>query len=190
MSGSWVFAGLVFSLASLTYLASTDPKRRRSHGQKVLERPSLLWPARIVLWGPGMLLIGLGNWSGLVIWAGALTTLGWVLVAISPAAYAQLRKDIQRIRIQVWEQLGRRAQSLLETQARYVPERLRAWSLKIPRVRLSAAERTQSAVVEELNARITALEARLNRLERGEEPMTPMARESEGGKLTTKQAAE
>lgn len=189
MSGFLIFACLVVSLAGLAYLALTDPKRRRTHGQEVLDRRPYLWPARIALFGPGVLLTGLGHWSGLTIWAGAVTTLGWLIAALSPATYAGLVQDVRRNRMEAWDWLKAMAQTLFDVPARYVPERLKAWTLELPRMRKISPGRTQPAEVEELKARITALEARLYRLEHGEEPMTTLADEHEDDDLTTKQPA-
>lgn len=189
MSGFLIYASIFASLAALAYLTFTDPKRRRTHGQEVLDHRPYLWPARIALFGPGVLLIGLGHWSGLTIWAGAVTTLGWVIAALSPATYARLVQDIERKRIEAWDWLKAIAQTLIVEPARYVPERLKVWTFDLPRMRKRSPGRIQLAEVEELKARITALEARLYRLENGEEPMTALADEHEDNELTTKQPA-
>ncbi|MEM9124945.1 MAG: hypothetical protein AAGB28_04150 [Pseudomonadota bacterium] len=87
MSGWFVIVMIAVSLTGLGYLARTDAKRRRIFGQIALHRRRFIWPARLAVFGPGLLLVGLGHWSGLMIWAGAVTTLGWAMAAIRPQGY-------------------------------------------------------------------------------------------------------
>lgn len=91
MSG-WVLFFILTSLTGLGYLAGTDAKRRRIFGQSVLNRRRFLWPARLAVFAPGLILLLIANWSGFMIWAGAITTLGWVLTAIRPDSYQQAQK--------------------------------------------------------------------------------------------------
>ncbi|MEM6480555.1 MAG: hypothetical protein AAF681_01820 [Pseudomonadota bacterium] len=91
MTGASIFALIVLSLAGLGYLAATDPKRRRIFKQSKIERRPFAWPARIATFAPGLYLTIIGHWSGLSIWAGAVTTVGWAMVAIQPDRYYQAR---------------------------------------------------------------------------------------------------
>lgn len=163
MSGALIFGLIVLSLAGLGYLAWTDPKRRRVHGIPLPQRRRFLWPARVVVFGPGLLLTGLGHWSGLAIWAGAVTTLGWVLAALSPARYAALMEH------------GRQSFTVLRRQTRALMAPVKAWiRLGAKRIRTAAAtslsrigptHATDTDYIAALEARIVALEARLMRLE-------------------------
>lgn len=168
MNGWVIFAAILLSLGGLVYLAWTDPKRRRTHDLPKIERRPVVWPARIATFGPGVYLTVIGHWSGLAIWAGAVTTLGWIMAAITPETYAKLSADIRTYREQGWMKAQQMLQHLSKMPARYVPERLKAWRNNLPRLSNMTQGTTQPAEIEELKARITALEARLHRLEQGE----------------------
>lgn len=165
---SWVvFAASLISLAGLGYLASTDPKRRRTHGLAKLKKRTFLWPARLATFGPGLYLAVIGHWAGLSIWAGTATTLGWVIAAITPQAYARLQADLRAQR-----EGGRtKARELLErlssVSIRYAPERLRMWRSFLPHLNKKPKGRSLPGEVEALKDRIAALEARIARLETG-----------------------
>lgn len=165
MSGALIFGLIVLSLAGLGYLAWTDPKRRRVHGIPLPQRRRCLWPARVVVFGPGLLLTGLGHWSGLAIWAGAVTTLGWVLAALSPARYAALMEH------------GRQSFTVLQRRVRALMAPVKAWiSVSAARIKAAAAtslsrigpahpKAADTDTIASLEARIVALEAQLLRLE-------------------------
>ena len=72
------------SLAGLGWLSATDPKRRRAFGLPALttERPARAVWALVPL--PGMLVPFWSGAAGFVIWLGATSVLGWVLVAVPP----------------------------------------------------------------------------------------------------------
>ncbi|MEM8648667.1 MAG: hypothetical protein AAGF86_20325, partial [Pseudomonadota bacterium] len=101
MSGWIVFILILLSLYGLAYLMRTDPKRRRTHDLPQLKDRPLVWPARLMIFGPGAYLIAIGHWSGLSIWAGAITTLGWMMITTSPDTYAKsgaiLREEWVRV---------------------------------------------------------------------------------------------
>jgi len=95
MNAVSVFALVALSLLGLGYFLKTDPKRRRTAGLPMFESRRLLWPARALLLAPGALLLVLGHWSGLAIWAGTVTVVGWVLAATSGAAYSAFADKAQ-----------------------------------------------------------------------------------------------
>ena len=78
---------ILVSLAGFAYLGATDPKRRRVHKASKLTRRPFFWPARIAAFAPGIALIAMSHWSGLAIWAGALTVIVWGVAALPPQAY-------------------------------------------------------------------------------------------------------
>ena len=84
MSVAAALAATGLSLAGLGWLSATDPKRRRAFG---LAAPTTERPARAV-WAlvplPGMLVPFWSGAAGFVIWLGATSVLGWVLVAVPP----------------------------------------------------------------------------------------------------------
>ncbi|MEM9439395.1 MAG: hypothetical protein AAGA73_03025 [Pseudomonadota bacterium] len=180
MSFALVFALIAISLVGLGYLATTDPKRRRSHGLASLERQPLVWPSRVATFGPGILLIIVGHWSGLAIWAGAVTVLGWIIAALPPAQYTQLKDAFgigvlkvthtadNRIR-DLRKVAGTKATSFVKEIARVLAGRVRGlnaswqnWMTK-PRWLLHKTEKTSEVSL--LKARIKALEARIHHLE-------------------------
>jgi len=85
MSGIWTLLAVGASLAAVARLAASDPKRRRVFGLPPTGRPRR---ARLLLGmalAPCAALAWLGTTADVVIWCGAVTTLGWFLVAIPPA---------------------------------------------------------------------------------------------------------
>ncbi|MEM6577919.1 MAG: hypothetical protein AAF678_05460 [Pseudomonadota bacterium] len=168
MSGLAIFAAILFSLAGLAYLTSTDSKRRRTHDLAKIDKRSFVWPARVASFGPGIYLTAIGHWSGLAIWAGAVTTLGWVIAAITPQTYARLKTDLRVQSDNVRDKAHELLQRLYTMPARYVSERLRAWRIDLSRLSETPLENPQAAEMDALKARITALEARLARMETGE----------------------
>lgn len=169
MSGWLIFVGIPLSLGGLAYLGWTDPKRRRTHDLPKIERRPFAWLARLATLGPGIYLTLIGHWSGLTIWAGAITTLGWIMAAITPDTYAKLSADIRTQRVQGWMKAQQLLQHFSKMLAGYVPESLRAWRIDLPRLRRTPARIPQPAEIDALKARITALEVRLAKLET-EEP--------------------
>lgn len=166
MSMGAVFALTLVSLIGLGYLAWSDPKRRRTFRETKLERRPLLWPARAALFGPGALLVAIGHWSGLTIWAGAVTVLGWIMAAISPAAYArfgsELRGAMGDASSYLRERVTTKPISPSHVVTRHVLPRLKVikdWTDK------SIMTNASSEEITELKARIATLEAHLHRLE-------------------------
>lgn len=184
MSGWVIFAAILISLAGLCYLSVTDPKRRRTHGLPKLDRRPFFWPARLATFGPGVFLTVIGHWSGLTIWAGAVTTLGWTMAAITPKTYAKLRADLRTYRQDYWAKACERAHGLSRLPARYVPERIRAWRIDLPGLTTALMRPTQPVEdIEALKARITALEARLSRLESGDDTEVADIETVDGGTI-------
>ena len=165
MSGWVIFAAILLSLAGLAYLAVTDPKRRRTHQLPKIERRPLLWPARLAVFGPGLYLTFLGQWSGLTFIAVAVSTLGWIMAAITPATYARLRTDLRSFQQARMAKLHEILRHLSSMRARVGRDRVSAWTFPFPRLRATHTAPTPTAEIEALEARITALEARLARLE-------------------------
>lgn len=78
--GTSLLAGLALacSLAPLLWLALRDPKRLRSLRRPVpaAPRPLLVFLALL----PGLALMLRGHWPAFLVWSGALTACGWLLV--------------------------------------------------------------------------------------------------------------
>ena len=166
MSGWLILAAILTSLSGLVYLAWTDPKRRRTHDLPKIARRPFVWPARIATFGPGVYLTIIGHWSGLAIWAGAVTTLGWIMAAITPETYANLREDLQTKRASGWAKAQQMSKAALSLSAKYIPGRVLAWRIELPVLAKAPTGTPKPAEdIEDLKARVTALEARLHRLE-------------------------
>lgn len=93
--------GILVSLCALAVLAWRDPERRRAGGRggsPAAQSPMLGVGSRRALaaaaLAPGAVLIVLGEWAGLTIWAGALLSVGWALAAgLSNARSSWNRND-------------------------------------------------------------------------------------------------
>lgn len=170
MSGVGVFLAIMVSLAGLATLAMTDPKRRRAHGQLPLASRPFFWPARLAVFGPGLGLLLSGHWSGLTIWAGAITTLGWAMAAITPARYATA---LARARTHLRAALTQ-GQKLARGLRRALPRTPPKWRLPyLTRAAQNTATAAELATeLTTLKTRITALEARLQRLEQTHQTQT------------------
>lgn len=84
------------SLAALTALAATDPKRRRAFRLPALaatpdRRP--LWAAALA---PGALAAFTGGGGGFVLWFGAAAVAGWGLAALSPERTEPLAQRVAK----------------------------------------------------------------------------------------------
>ena len=166
MSGWLIVAAILTSLSGLVYLAWTDPKRRRTHDLPKIARRPFFWPASIATFGPGVYLTIIGHWSGLAIWAGTVTTLGWIMAAITPETYANLRDDLHTKRASGWAKAQQMSKAALSLSAKYIPGRVLAWRIDLPRlVKVPTGIPKPTEDIEALKARVTALEARLHRLE-------------------------
>ena len=159
----------MISLEGLAYFAFTDPKRRR-----VAELPQnavrpFIWLARAAVFLPGFILLLIADWSGLAIWAGMITVLGWIMAAIQPADYA---------RAVMWSR-----QRTTEV-ARFCSDYSKS---AVPAARASAARlnktisgaasgfagnETAEEKMSVLQTRVAALEARLDQLEEERIPET------------------
>lgn len=170
MSGASIFALIVLSLLGLGYLAATDPKRRRIFGQSKLEGRLMAWPARVAAFAPGMYLTVIGHWSGLTIWAGAVTTIGWAMVAIPPTRYAEARsylsKTVDRASNEGVPYLSGVAHALTlvgRSLWHLIKQASRLLFSAIPSVQTS--DTTKADTIERLEARVAELEKRLQALE-------------------------
>lgn len=161
-----VFGLILLSLVGLGYLAWADPKRRRTFRQPRLDRRRLLWPARAAVFAPGLLLIALAHWSGLAIWAGAVTVLGWIMAAVSPDTYGLLVKRANAAAVHSFARLRLKSRTVLEKCRTAI-----GWPVILDltgvlrRIGRTGAAGTSPDAIPELKARIVALEARLHRLE-------------------------
>ncbi len=72
---------LIVSLAALVRMAMVNPRRRRLLGRPPFEGERHDWVMSGALIAPGLGLISFGDGAGFTIWLGALTVLGWVIVA-------------------------------------------------------------------------------------------------------------
>ena len=179
MSTTIILTAILLSVLGLSYMTATDPKRRRGAKlQQYANRP-LLWPARVALFGPGGVLIALGHWAGLSLWAGAITVIGWAIAAITPATYGQIHSDVRSRLTELGDSSRYHARQLVDRVSAQVRR-------VVPNVSLpglpgrgifarqsvtehrtsSSSDQTPTADDRRLEARIIALEARLHRLER------------------------
>lgn len=101
----------IISICGICYLAVTNPKRRRAFNLAILNRRRWVWAARLSIILPFLLLIFTANWSGLSIWAGAVTVLGWIVAATSPHHLAAVR----RASIRVFEQVRNRSSAAISS---------------------------------------------------------------------------
>ncbi|MEM9498181.1 MAG: hypothetical protein AAGA28_09695 [Pseudomonadota bacterium] len=168
MSNWGVLVLIAVSLAGLGCLMRTDPKRRRTHRLHRIEHRPLLWPARAAVFGPGLVFVAIGHWSGLVVWAGAVTVLGWSMAALSPGTYSRgadcLKSALRRGKAATASRLAGRSSGLRVLAERTV--QFAGWAsgrIAMPR---KARDGGSDEVIATLKARIVALEARLERLER------------------------
>ncbi|MEM9248835.1 MAG: hypothetical protein AAGB05_09095 [Pseudomonadota bacterium] len=166
MSGL-VIAGLTgLSLAGLGYMAVTDPKRRRVFRQPPLTGRRWLWPARVAVFAPAAVLVALGHWSGLMIWAGAVSVLGWAMAAVRPDGYALAATNahaaLYGALIQLQQTLGalRPTLALVGERADRVLARLRK-ALPSRSAAPTADVTSHTAVIAALELRICELEAQV-----------------------------
>ncbi|MEM9329925.1 MAG: hypothetical protein AAGA53_01290 [Pseudomonadota bacterium] len=87
----------ILSICGICYLAVTNPKRRRAFDLAVLSERRWIWPARLSVIVPFLFLVFTANWSGLSIWAGAVTVLGWIVAATSPHQISAIKRVVARI---------------------------------------------------------------------------------------------
>lgn len=165
MSNGAIFALILLSLAGLGYLAGIDSKRRRIHGlSKVDDRP-LLQLARNAAIAPGLYPLVIGHWSGLTNWAGAVVTLGWVMVSITRETYAKLMAFPCAKPAVGFARTQQGIEQDLSSPARTVPLRFKAWHVRLGKVNTSHSEPTKTANLKVLKALKTKLKARLQILE-------------------------
>lgn len=169
MSGWMIFGLILLSLGGLAYLALIDAKRRRTFRQDPVISKPLVWPACFGAFGPGIYLTIISHWSGLAIWAGAVTTLGWIMVAITPDTYARLRANIRARRTQVLDLAQHLVQHLSSAQSAFGRTYLGTWRNHLPRLSFAPMGPARPTEIDALKARIAALETRLQRMERGED---------------------
>ena len=161
MSGFWTLLAVAASLAALGRLAATDPKRRRAFRLEPYEgerRVRILW---CLAFAPGAALAGLGTAADFVVWCGAGTTLGWVLVATPPALQQRWLQAAKRL---VSLTAIRRAGAWVRTRARSgsLTDRLRgAFRSPSPPASDHASNAMESDRISALEARIAAIEAAL-----------------------------
>lgn len=150
---------IAVSVAALLRLSFTDPKRRRAFGQAPYpgpRRPRLAW---IVALLPGGLVIPLAGGPGFVLWLGALTVVGWALIAIPPSWGEAFAAGLER-----WfggiagraARLGRRAR-----------EGLARLGARLPAAPVLRGADAVAGRVAELERKVALLETELARL-RGE----------------------
>ncbi|MEM8824148.1 MAG: hypothetical protein AAGF30_11100 [Pseudomonadota bacterium] len=108
------FVAIVISMAGIAHLATTDPKRRRAFKLPPLERRHWVGLALGATVLPGLVLLVLANWAGLTIWAGTVTTLGWLMVALPPDRYAAWKARIAAAASSLRERLFAPPAALME----------------------------------------------------------------------------
>lgn len=171
MTGLTIFGLIGLSLGGLGYLSATDPKRRRIFGQSKVEHRPLLWPARLATFLPGVVFVVVGHWSGLTIWAGAVTTLGWAMVAVPPNRYREARALISKSLRHASERGGPFLSGFTKTTAdatKYMWGQLTAGSKRLATAFAGFASTPSGSDADKiarLEARIADLEGRLNALE-------------------------
>lgn len=98
---------IVVSGWALTRLRGSDRKRARVTGVAVLKGARTKLVYHLALWLPGLVLVVFSSWSGLVLWFGMLTVVGWVLAAMPPDQEAELQVRISFMREQAWARVAR-----------------------------------------------------------------------------------
>lgn len=162
MTVFWTFLACVISLTGLGYFVVTDAKRRRTHGQQALARRPYVPAARFLIFAPGALLMFDANWSGLAIWAGVVTVLGWGISAVSPSGYATTFGNART-------HIGKLAQTV-DKQLHELSRFSKTTGTQLRNGLSSIGQNLQkSSEIERLEAKIDALENRIRALEgRGE----------------------
>lgn len=83
MTTVFFLAALITSLTGFGYLAYINPKRRRlKNASKHMPVPSISKLGWLIVAGPGLPLLLLGELSAFVSWLGALSVAGWMLVLV------------------------------------------------------------------------------------------------------------
>lgn len=137
------------SLGALGWLSATDPKRRRTFGIKAGPQPAPRWAWALVL-VPGVLVPFWSGAAGFVLWLGAVSVVGWALVAVPPGRMPALDRWLVR-GAHLAEAAGRRLGGLAQRlRLPGVPE---GWAVA------SARRGTGVADDARLEARLAALEA-------------------------------
>ncbi|HEY9547239.1 MAG TPA: hypothetical protein VIR56_14610 [Solimonas sp.] len=80
MMGLVVLCGVLLSACALLWLARHDPKRLRVLGRR--HAAAALAPRRLavlIALAPGLAMLLRADWAELMIWAGAVLAIGWLL---------------------------------------------------------------------------------------------------------------
>jgi hypothetical protein len=147
-------SAIAVSLAALLWLSFTDPKRRRAFARPPYTGPrrvGFAWSAALL---PGLFLPALAGGPGLVLWLGALTVIGWGLIAIPPGEGGALARAIDRLAAWLGHQIDAFGRGLAALRASR-PLRARG---------AASAPLTLAARVAALEAQVRGLEADLARL--------------------------
>ena len=73
------------SCIGLAYLATTNRMRRSARGQTAPDNRIFSGPAHALVWLPPLILIFVfGDAAATVIWAGAITMMGWAITSVLP----------------------------------------------------------------------------------------------------------
>ena len=155
---------IAVSMAALLWLSHTDPKRRSAFRLPPFtgaRHVRLAWAVALL---PGLVVIPLGGGPGFVLWLGALTVVGWALIAIPPGREGAAAQALDRLLARVlgrFEALARAARRGLAGLRPRLPARAGG-----PFGATPLAER-----VADLEHKVSLLEAELARLraEAGEE---------------------
>lgn len=76
------FLAILTSSCALLFLVRSNPKRHR-HSHNIWPTPAKIQQAiALMILAPGLILLLLGCYSGVLIWFGAMTLLGWVSAII------------------------------------------------------------------------------------------------------------
>lgn len=95
MTALLTLSALALTLLGLGYLTAGDPKRRRSFKLRQVER-RFLWPARLLVFAPGLALLVLGQGAAFVMWMGAATIAGWLIAAKKPSSASKQRQSMSQ----------------------------------------------------------------------------------------------
>lgn len=145
------------SLGALGWLSATDPKRRRTFGIEAGSQPAPRWAWALVL-VPGVLVPFWSGAAGFVLWLGAVSVVGWALVAVPPGRMPALDRCLVR-GAELAEAARRRLGGL--AQRLRLPGVPDGWAVASARRGTGVADAQVEARLAALEAEVAALRAAL-----------------------------
>ena len=139
---------IIASVAGVALLALFDPKRGRAVGEmRPPAAPPFKWTARALIFAPGAILALQGAWSPFAIWIGAVSVIGWGVAAMPVGGWAKLAWRARKYGRSLFSGVSTEFDSAVGTLSRAF-----------------GALTSGSRRVRDLEARVKALEAEVQRL--------------------------